>query len=265
MIINVNTLVMYKLLLIIITAIFIPGSQQRKPALFLIGDSTVKNGKDKGDGELWGWGHFIGEYFDTSRIDIHNRALGGTSSRSFQTRGLWDSVLVRLKPGDYVLIQFGHNDGGPLDDTARARGSIKGTGDESRVIYNPVLKRQEIVHTYGWYISKLIRDTKTKGATPVVCSLVPRNVWKEGKVVRGSRDYGLWAKMVAEKEGALFVDLNSLVSDVYDREGEPKVASTYFGAKDHTHTLEAGARLSAERVIAGIRSLKTLRLNDYLK
>ncbi|WP_198315864.1 rhamnogalacturonan acetylesterase [Chitinophaga tropicalis] len=256
---------MYKLLLTIMAVVFISGTQQNKPALYLIGDSTVKNGKDKGDNEQWGWGHFIGEYFDTSRISIHNKALGGTSSRSFQTRGLWDSVLAKLQPGDYVLIQFGHNDGGPLDDTARARGSIKGVGDESKEIYNPILKKQEVVHTYGWYIAKLIREAKQKGAIPVVCSLVPRNVWKDGKVARGSQDYGLWARQTAEKEGALFIDLNALVADVYDREGEEKVASTYFGTKDHTHTIEAGARLNAAEVVEGIRSLKTLKLNDYLK
>jgi lysophospholipase L1-like esterase len=256
---------MYKLILTFITTAFLWGNQQSKPTLFLIGDSTVKNGKDKGDNEQWGWGHFVGEYFDTSKITINNRALGGTSSRSYQTRGLWDSVLAKVKPGDYVLMQFGHNDGGPLDDTARARGSIKGTGEESKEIYNPILKRQEVVHTYGWYIAKLIRDTKAKGAIPIVCSLIPRNVWKEGKVARGSEDYGLWAKTTAAKEGALFIDLNSLIADVYDKEGEAKVAGTYFGTQDHTHTIEAGARLNAAEVVVGIKSLKTLSLNKYLQ
>ena len=230
--------------------------------MFLIGDSTVKNGKDKGDNGQWGWGHFIGDYFS---IPVSNRALGGTSSRSYQTKGLWDSVLAKLKPGDYVIMQFGHNDGGPLDDTARARGTIKGTGDESKEIFNPITKQQEVVHTYGWYLSKMIREAKAKGAIPVVCSPIPRNVWKDGKVVRASGDYGLWAKTTAEKEGALFIELNGLIADVYDREGEAKVAGTYFGTKDHTHTIEEGAKLNAAQVIAGIKSLKDFTLNKYLK
>src|SRR3954453_11350414 len=91
----------------------------QKPTLYIIGDSTVKNGAGTGGGGLWGWGDFIAPYFDTIRISIENDALGGTSSRTFQTAGLWDKVLMKLKPGDYVVMQFGHNDGSPLDDTAR--------------------------------------------------------------------------------------------------------------------------------------------------
>jgi rhamnogalacturonan acetylesterase len=250
---------MYKLLL---TLVLLSGIQQSKPTLFLIGDSTVKNGKDKGDNDQWGWGHFIGDYFN---IPVVNRALGGTSSRSYQTKGLWDSVLLQLKPGDYVIMQFGHNDGGPLDDTARARGTIKGVGDESKEIFNPITKQQEVVHTYGWYLSKMIREAKGKGAIPVVCSPIPRNVWKDSKVARASGDYGLWAKITAEKEGALFIELNGLIADVYDREGETKVAGTYFGTKDHTHTVEAGAKLNAAEVVEGIKALKGFTLNKYLK
>ena len=86
-------------------------------------------------------------------------------------------------------MQFGHNDASPLDDTARARGTIRGTGDESKEIYNPIMKKNEVVYTYGYYIRKYIRDIKAKGATPIVCSLIPRNNWKEGKVVRSTDSY----------------------------------------------------------------------------
>jgi rhamnogalacturonan acetylesterase len=83
-----------------------------KPTFYLIGDSTVKNGKGKGDGGLWGWGNYIAAYFDTTKIAVENDALGGTSSRTFQTMGLWDKVLAKVKPGDFVIMQFGHNDSG---------------------------------------------------------------------------------------------------------------------------------------------------------
>src|SRR6187401_1083482 len=92
----------------------------QKPTLYIIGDSTVKNGAGTGGGGLWGWGDFIAAYFDTTKIAIENDARGGTSSRTFQTTGLWDRVLTKLKPGDFVIMQFGHNDGSALDDTARA-------------------------------------------------------------------------------------------------------------------------------------------------
>ncbi len=133
-----------------------------------------------------------------------------------------------------MLLQFGHNDSGPLDDTARARGSIRGTGSESKEIYNPIMKKQEVVHTYGWYMRKYINDAKSKGAIPIVCSPVPRNDWKDGKVIRASENYGKWAQEVAKQEGAYFIDLNNLIAEKYEALGADKVKSFFPG--DHTHT-----------------------------
>src|SRR4051812_19809930 len=95
-----------------------------KPVFYIIGDSTVRNGDGSGKSQLWGWGSVISSYFDTSKISVQNHAIGGRSSRTFLTEGRWDKIMATLKEGDYVIMQFGHNDGGPLDDTARARGSI---------------------------------------------------------------------------------------------------------------------------------------------
>lgn len=236
--------------------------RQAKPTLFVIGDSTVKNGQGKGDGDMWGWGDFIADYFDEHKIKIENRALGGTSSRTFQTRGLWDSVLVSIKPGDFVILQFGHNDGGQLDDTARARGTIKGIGMESKEIYNPILKKKEVVHSYGWYLRKFITDARAKGAQAIVCSPIPRNIFKEGKVIRSSNDYGLWAEEAARAEGAYFIDLNKIISDKYDRSGD-QLVSAYF-PKDHTHTNGAGAKVNAASVVEGLSVLKSCALQNYL-
>lgn len=237
--------------------------KDNKPALYIIGDSTVKNGQGRGDNLQWGWGSFISGYFDTTKIIIENYALGGTSSRTFQTKGLWNEVLKKIKPGDFVIMQFGHNDGSPLDDTARARGTIKGTGDESKEIYNPITMQQEVVHTYGWYLTKFIRDTKERGGIPIVCSPVPRNTWKDGKIVRGSDGYEKWAKETAEAQGAYFINLNGLIADKYDQTGEKKV-SLLFPA-DHTHTDMEGAKINASSVAEGLRSLKGLSLVKYLK
>ena len=236
--------------------------QEEKPTLFLIGDSTVKSGRGKGEGNMWGWGDFIGQYFDQRKIKIENRALGGTSSRTFQTRALWDSVLVKIKPGDFVIMQFGHNDGGQLDDTARARGTIKGIGMESKHIYNPILKKKETVYTYGWYLRKFIADAKAKGATAYVCSPIPRNNFKDGKVVRSDDSYGLWAKQVAQSESALFIDLNKITADKYQKSG-PEVVATYFPS-DHTHTNAEGAKVNAASVVTGLRTLKKTPLKKYL-
>ena len=142
--------------------------QKEKPVFYIIGDSTVRNGDGTGKGSLWGWGSFMAQYFDTTKIKVQNDAIGGRSSRTFITEGRWDKILANLKKGDYVIMQFGHNDSGPLDDTARARGTIKGIGEESKEVYNPIMKKQEIVHTYGWYMRKYIRDAKAKGALSII-------------------------------------------------------------------------------------------------
>jgi lysophospholipase L1-like esterase len=235
-------------------------ADEHRPTLFIVGDSTVHNGTR---GQV-GWGEPVAEFFDPGKIRVVNRAIGGRSSRTFQTEGRWDKVLAELKPGDFVLIQFGHNDGGPLDDAARARGSIRGTGEETREIDNPITKQREVVHTYGWYIRKYISDAKAKGATPVVCSPVPRNIWKDGKVARASNDYGKWAAESARAGGAPFLDLNERIARRYERDGQPKVAADYFGPTDHTHTTAAGARVNAECVAEGIRELQDCPLKNFL-
>jgi rhamnogalacturonan acetylesterase len=227
------------------------------PTLFIIGDSTVNN---SGEG-FQGWGNVIGEMFDRSKINIVNRARGGRSSRTFQTEGLWDQVLSEMKPGDFLMIQFGHNDGGPLDKE-RARGSLKGTGEEVKEITIEATGKRETVHTFGWYMRKYVTDAKAKGVTSIILSPVPRNVWKNGKVVRASGDYGLWVKETAASTGAFFVDLNELTAVQYEKEGEEKVAG-YFTTKDHTHTSPAGARLNAGSVVEGLKRLKRSPLKKF--
>ncbi|MEP7237012.1 MAG: rhamnogalacturonan acetylesterase [Ferruginibacter sp.] len=237
--------------------------EEKKPAFFIIGDSTVKNGKGDGAGNMWGWGDFIAPFFDTAKIKIENDALGGTSSRTFLTRGLWDKVLNRIQKGDYVIMQFGHNDNGALDDTARARGTIKGVGDSAKEIYNPITKQQEVVHTYGWYLSKFVNDAKAKGATVIICSPIPRNEWKDGKVIRyNGTGYGLWAQQTAESTGAFFIDLNSLTADAYDEMG-PENVNPFF-PNEHTHTSKEGALLNARNVRNAIMLFKNCKLKDYL-
>lgn len=238
--------------------------KKEKPALYLIGDSTVKNGQGTGGGGLWGWGDFIAPYFDTTKITVENDARGGTSSRTFQTTGLWDKVLAKVKRGDYVMMQFGHNDASPLDDTARARGTINGIGEESKEIYNPIRKVQEVVHSYGWYLRKYINETKAKGAIAIVCSPIPRNEWKDAKVVRSITDgYAKWAEQVAKSEGVAFINLNDLVAAKYEAIGADAIQAFFPG--DHTHTDIEGAKLNAQIVVGQVKVIKPSNLHIYLR
>ena len=236
-----------------------------KPTLFLIGDSTVKNGQGDGAGGLWGWGDFLAPYFDQEKIKVQNHALGGTSSRTFQTYGLWEKVLDKMEPGDYLIMQFGHNDSSPINDTLRARGTIRRAGLEAENIFNPITKKQETVYSYGQYLRQMILAAKAKGVTPILCSLIPRNNWENGKVTRADKGYALWAKQVAEDTNTAFIDLNDLVADRYDSLGEDFVKAHYFNDKDHTHTIEKGAELNAEIVAEAIGNLSEIDLKKYIK
>jgi len=240
-------------------------NQNNKPTVFMVGDSTVKNGRGDGSGGLWGWGDYIGQFLDTTKVTIENHALGGTSSRTFQDKGLWTAVLNKLKKGDYVLIQFGHNDDGPVNDTIRARGTIKGIGNETQEIDNLITKKHEIVHSYGWYIQKVVREAKAKGAIPIICSPIPRNDWKNEKVPRNDKSYGLWAKQIAEKEKVTFIDLNHKMSLEMEKLGEQKVTGTYFYKKDHTHTSAKGAVLAASIIVNELKESKNALKNYILK
>jgi rhamnogalacturonan acetylesterase len=225
------------------------------PSLFLIGDSTVRNGQGLGDGGQWGWGDFLAPYFDTNQINVVNRALGGTSSRTFY-RDQWPAVRDMLKPGDFVIMQFGHNDNGPLNDDSRARGTIKGVGDETQAITNSLTKASEVVHTFGWYEKQMIIEARSKGATPMVCSLIPRNTWSDGHVARAKDSYAGWAGQVAASENAPFLDINDIIADEYDILGQDKV-NPLFVAGAGPHTSMAGAKTNAACVIAALKGLKT--------
>lgn len=218
------------------------------PTLFVVGDSTANNNANGGKG----WADPFIAFFDTTKLNVLNRARAGRSSRTFLTEGLWEKVLQDLKAGDFVLIQFGHNDGGPLD-TGRARGSLPGLGEEAKEV-TKLDGTREVVHTFGWYNRRFIADVKAKGATPIILSLTVRNIWKDGRVERGSGKFRGWAEELARAEGVRFVDVTTIVADRYEALGEEKVRALF--GPDHTHTSPAGAESNAAAVVAGLKGLK---------
>lgn len=249
----------FKIILgLLVCLMFSAFMKQNKPALHTIGDSTVRNSNK----ETWGWGTPIVALFDTTKLRVENNAMAGRSTRTYLSEGRWDKVLETLKPGDFVTMQFGHNDGSVPDTTkAGRRGVLKGTGEETKVLTWPDGK-VETVHTYGWYIRKFVRETKAKGATPIVVSMIPRNEFRNGKVLRADKDFGNWAADVATEEKVFFVDLNKITADKYDALGPDKVKLYFPG--DHTHTNLEGAKVNAESVVEGIKELKDCKLKNYL-
>jgi lysophospholipase L1-like esterase len=218
------------------------------PTFHIVGDSTVKSGGNKG---MFGWGERIKPFFDESKINVVNHAIGGRSARTYFTEGRWQKVADAIKAGDFVIIQFGHNDQGRIGDPAnKNRADGKGIGDEVVEDTKPDGTKEQ-VHTFGWYMSKFASEAKSKGATVIISSPVPhKQRWEEG---RDFESLAGWDAEVAKKNGALFLDLTLVVTDTYKKMGREKVEALF--ADKGTHTTDAGAQTNAICVVSVLKSL----------
>ena len=253
-----------------------------KPVVFITGDSTVKNA-DKDENGMWGWGAVANTIFDETKIAIVNAAMAGRSCRSYLNEGRWEKVYNSLQPGDFVLIQFGHNDIGAIDKP-KYRAAIASAIDTCHVYRMQAAKEDlakqnvidqklksnaqvgsyEVVYSFGWYLKKFIQDVREKGATPILVSLTPRNEWTDGKIERRNDTYGKWYREVAKETGVEFVDLHNITADFLDKKcGKKEKAMKYFN-HDHTHTSLLGAKTNAQSIAKGLRANNS-PLAKYLK
>ncbi|MDT3386768.1 MAG: rhamnogalacturonan acetylesterase [Bacteroidota bacterium] len=233
-----------------------------KPVVWITGDSTVKNQDSSRDG-MWGWGALAATVFDTTKCTPFNAAMAGRSTRSFIREGRWEKVYNALKPGDFVLIQFGHNDMSPIAQP-KERGVIQGSADTCHVYKMEKDGRYELVYSFGWYLRKMIDDVKEKGATPIIVSLTVRNQWKDGHVERRNDTIGKWYREVVDQTGVEFVDAHNLIADYLEKHyKDDKSAAEYF-KKDHTHNSLKGAKNNAKMVAKGLKGIHS-ELAKYLK
>jgi lysophospholipase L1-like esterase len=228
------------------------------PTLWIVGDSTLNS-----NSPLRGWGQELAQFFDVSKINVVNRAIGGRSSRTFQYEGRWDKLLSELKKGDFVILQFGHNDVGQYDDPkAKDRPSLHSEGEETAEATR-LDGKKETVHSFGWYMRKYGNDVRERGAAMIFCSMVPHKDWDGGHIVRKEREkWVMWTANAAIATHAAYIDLNEIVALEFERLGPDKVAPLFGDAR--THSTPAGALLNAQMVIAGIRTLKKPDLKKYL-
>lgn len=236
--------------------------EEGKPVVFITGDSTVKN-TDKDPDGMWGWGSQAATVFDTDKITVANEAMAGRSTRTYLEEGRWEKVYNSIRPGDFVLIQFGHNDIGDID-RGKARGVIACAQDTSHVyrVRKGDRSYNEVIYSFGWYLKKIIDDVREKGGTPILVSLTPRNEWPGGKIERRNDSYGKWYREVAAETAVEFVDLHNITADALDRIGQ-EGAKEYYN-HDHTHTSLKGARLNAQGIAQGLRQIDS-PLARYLK
>jgi rhamnogalacturonan acetylesterase len=214
------------------------------PSLIIAGDSTAANG----NAMARGWAALLCDYFDTGKVNLLNQAQGGARFNTYiQTN--WGRVLSAVKPGDFVVIQFGHNSG-----------PLPGIGEET----------QGDMHTHGWYLRKFVADVRGKKGIPIAATLTLRDLWsdKDGKVERlkeqvaGQGGMSDWTRQVAAAEKVLLVDHSNIIGDIYDKLRENET-DKLFG--DHyLHTNTAGAIVNCEAFIAGLKSLPDMPLVNCL-
>lgn len=227
---------------------------QKKPTLFLIGDSTMSNKENPDKNPEHGWGQVLGQFM-TNGIEIQNHAMNGRSSKSFRTEGRWATVEEQLKKGDYVIIQFGHND-------QKVKDSTKFT--------NPYTQ-------YRANLERYVNEARTKGATPILMtSITRRNFNENGVLVDTHTDYPLVARMVANDLKVPFVDMQLLTEQMeiaYGPENSKKLhlhfkegENAYYpkGKADDTHLSRLGAETVAKLALKDLKGLK-IGLEKYIK
>lgn len=226
------------------------------PTFHILGDSTVRSG---GSGGNWGWGERIAPFFDTNKINIVNQAIAGRSARTYFTDGHWQNTIASVKSGDFLIIQFGTNDGGKIGDpNAKGRPDGAGIGDET-VEDTKADGTKEIVHTFGWYMAQFITQAQAKGATVILVSPIPhKDRWETS---RDFATFAQWDAEVAKAHNALFFDLTMVITDAYKKVGAEKVAT--FFSDPRTHTSDIGAQFNAACVIAGLKSLPGDPMEKY--
>lgn len=264
----------------LIGLLLMSSSTENIPTIYIIGDSTAAE-KSISDGKIErGWGMVLQGFFDEG-IRVENHAVNGRSSRSFYTEGRWQTVVEKLKPGDYVIIQFGHNDEKPKPD-----------------------RHTDVGTTFDAHLAQYCRETREKGATPILMSPVVRrnfylqpekqeddellrNTTYQGEKVNSDTlvdTHGAYrhvAERVAKAEGAVFVDANRITHDIEQNLGvegsralhmwvEPnKYEWAPNGRQDNTHYTIYGAHVVASALADALaKAIPTLashtRHFDYI-
>ena len=218
----------------------------QKPTLYTIGDSTMADKIKPDENPEKGWCQVLPSFFDLNKITIDNRAVNGRSTRSFINEKRWESVYKSLKKGDYVFIQFGHNDEKIADSTRYT---------------NP--------HTaYRYNLIRFVTETREKGAIPVLFSSIARRNFNEhGVLVNTHGEYPIEARLVAQEYNVPFIDLGYF-SEVLEQSYGPEKSKDlhlhfkagehpYYpeGKADDTHLSYKGALEIAKIVVAELTKM----------
>ncbi|KAJ1709736.1 rhamnogalacturonan acetylesterase RgaE [Aspergillus flavus] len=209
--------------------------------IYLAGDSTMA--ASGGGSGTDGWG----QYVDDVSITVSNKAIGGRSARSYTREGRFDAIADLLQEGDYVVIEFGHNDGGSLS-TDNGRTDCPGTASETcETTYDG---QAETVLTFPAYLENAAKTFVDKGAKVLISSQTPNNVWESGEYSYSPSRFVEYAQLAAETAGVDYVDHGAYVAARYEALGADTVNSYY--PNDHTHTSPEGAQVVADAFLKAV-------------
>ncbi|KAF5382799.1 hypothetical protein D9757_007286 [Collybiopsis confluens] len=201
--------------------------------------------KGGGGGGTDGWGQYFGQYITRPVV---NNAVGGTSARSFTNLGLFNTLIGQVKAGDYVIIEFGHNDGtsGAVDN-----GNEDAVGDAYNLTQTVTESNgsTQVIRSFNFYITNAVQSLLAKGAIPIVSSQTPDNLWS-GNVISPPSRFVPYAKEVAGNTSTVYVDHYDYVARAFQALGESTVNTFY--PMDHLHTSPAGANVVAEAFVRGL-------------
>ncbi|RKF57933.1 Rhamnogalacturonan acetylesterase [Erysiphe neolycopersici] len=224
--------------------------------VYLCGDSTTA---DNGGKRLTqGWGVFLQDSLD---IKVVNNAIGGRSARSFTEEGRFKEVADLVQPGDFVVMEFGKNDGGSLRNSKNQRTPCPGDGNEKCV--SPV--NGQTVYTFPQYLIVAGRSMTDKGAKVIYASLIPNNPWEVEPFSYVPGRFSAYASLAAKTIGspsATFVDHGKYVAEAYRLAGKA-VVDTYYPT-DHTHPSKAGALVVEKAFVRSIVCAKN-ELAEHVK
>ncbi|OAA61085.1 GDSL-like Lipase/Acylhydrolase [Niveomyces insectorum RCEF 264] len=220
--------------------------------IHLCGDSTMS--RLGGDSSvIQGWGEFLHWSFDPARFTIHNAAMAGRSARSYTREGRFANVTKVVKPGDWVVIEFGHNDGGGLGTKDNGRSDCFGAGNETCTsTYDGAT---EIVQTYPTYLRQAGAAFLAAGAKLVLSAPTPNNVWESGTYRWSPDRFAYYSWLVAEdlggpKAGVYFVPHGAYAAQAMHALGADVTNKNY--PKDHTHTAPYLADVMAGAFVRGL-------------
>ena len=246
---NNEYLVMRKYLVFALCSLFFVPMYSAKRKVHTIGDSTMSEYKPMATPKR-GWGMYLQAFFNADSVEVNNRGKSGASTRTFyETDNLWPSVKTQMHAGDYLIIQFAHNDEKCKgEDVYEQNAKLRAEGKDTLTD----MRGTEPNTTYKEYLRTYIREARTMGVTPILMSPICRVYFKDGKindegrhVLSPEKDYPKAMREVAEEMNVPFLDMTAKSLEMYETRGKDYCTEYYFNCGDKTHTGQLGGMVNA--------------------